>query len=420
MSNPTNSLEVVQPQAPEYVEQNISMVQEYAKARIQSAYMVALQRPRQIEVIRQEVLRECSRPSFCTPDETKNGSSLAIYRVPRGSVKQSDGTWVNNNIEGPTIRFAEMLLRSWRYLSIEVNPMGEDDKQRMLQVICTDYQSCNFTSEIVAVPKTVERKKPKAGDEVVSQRTNTYGDPVYTVKATDDELAMRTNALISKARRNLILQAVPGWLIEEGVDMVRTTARTKDAQDPDAARRKLFDAYRTVGVSVEQIVDYLGHTNALSPAELEDLRGYYSGIKDGFTTWGAVVASKDSNAGDEEIAQKLDKRFEGLGMTPAVIRRTKAKYLGRDKELIEWLDSELAKKANDGGKKEEPKLCAHGVPEGTHCAKCAAEDDARIATEQQKTAQQDKPVEQEKPKPEPVKQQDAPKPTAAPVEEEGW
>ena len=396
MSDPRTSLEVVPAQAPEYVEQNVSMVQEYAKARIQSAYMVALQRPRQIEVIRQEVLRECSRPSFCTPDETKNGSSLAIYRVPRGSVKQNDGTWVNNNIEGPTIRFAEMLLRSWRYLSIEVNPMGEDDKQRMLQVICTDYQSCNFTSEIVAVPKTIERKKPKAGDEVVSQRTNTYGDPVYLVKATDDELAMKTNALISKARRNLILQAVPGWLIEEGVEEVRKTARTKDAQDPDAARRKLFDAYRNVGVSVEQIIDYLGHSNQLSPAELEDLRGYYSGIKDGFTTWAAVVASKEGATEDKGSAEQLEKLFADLGMAPAVVRRTKAKYLGRYKELIEWLTAEIAKKANDGGKKEEVK------PEPVKA----------------EPVEQQKPVEQEKPNSEPVKQQDAPKPAV--VEEEGW
>jgi hypothetical protein len=344
MSNPTTSLEVQEPNLPEYTEQNVSMVQQYATARIQSAYIVAAKSPRNVEVIRQEVLRECSRPSFCTPDESKNGSSLAIYRVPRGSVKikgeNGRDEWVNNNIEGPTIRFAEMLLRSWRYLSIEVNPMGEDDKQRLLQVICTDYQSCNFTSEIVSVPKTVERKKLKAGDECLAQRTNTYGDPVYLVKATDDELAMRTNALISKARRNLILQAVPGWLIEEGVDKVRETARQKDAQDPDAARRKLFDAYQTVGVSVAQIVEYLGHSNALSPVELEDLRGYYSGIREGVTSWAAIVASKESTSGEDKNADKVQQMFTELEYTDAVIRRTKAKYVGNLPKLVAYLEAQ--------------------------------------------------------------------------------
>ena len=418
MSNPTTAIEVLSQQTPEYVEQNVSMVQQYATARIQSAYQVAINRPRQIEVIRQEVLRECSRPSFCNPDETKNGSSLAIYRVPRGSVKQSDGTWVNNNIEGPTIRFAEMLLRSWRYLSIEVNPMGEDDKQRMLQVICTDYQSCNFTSEIVAVPKTVERKKPKPGDEVVSQRTNTYGDPVYLVKATDDELAMRTNALISKARRNLILQAVPGWLIEEGVEMVRTTARTKDAQDPDAARRKLFDAYASVGVTASQLAEYLGHGNQLSPAELEDLRGYYSGIKDGYTTWAAVVASKDG-AEDRGATDQLERLFADLAMTPAVIRRTKAKNLGRDAELVAWLEGEIAKKQNDGGKKNEPNpqqvASSNGRSEATtQPTPPMPSIKTALSTPTANIQSQGKSYGD-------TKQQDAPKQqTLVPAEEEGW
>ena len=414
MSTQTNALEVQPAQIPEYTEQNVSMVQQYATARIQSAYTVALHRPRQIEIIRQEVLRECSRPSFCTPDEAKNGSSLAIYRVPRGSVKQSDGTWVNNNIEGPTIRFAEMLLRSSRYLSIEVNPMGEDDKQRLLQVICTDYQSCNFTSEIVAVPKTVERKKPRAGDEIVSQRTNTYGDPVYLVKATDDELAMRTNALISKARRNLILQAVPGWLIEEGVEMVRATARKKDAEDPDAAKRKLFDAYAMVGVTAAQLVEYLGHSNMLSPTELEDLRGYYAGIREGVTSWSAIVASKDGAAGEDNTDKRVKEMFAELEYTDAVIRRTKAKYISNLPKLLDYLEGQVAKKKNDGGKKEpsEENPTTASKPKASPTAEPAGdtEDEAYAKFEAEEKA-----AAQAKRSPAPAKQA-----SLSPVEEEGW
>jgi len=173
--------------ANQYIEQSVSMVQQLATARIQSAYTMAVRKPRQIEVIRQDALLECRRPSFCSPDESKNGSSLAIYRVPRGSVKDAGGNWVSNNIQGPTIRFAEMLLRVWGHLSIDLSPLGEDEKAQIYQVSCTDYQTCNFLSEIVAVPKTVERKKTKATDLILSQRTNSYGDPVYIVAATDEE-----------------------------------------------------------------------------------------------------------------------------------------------------------------------------------------------------------------------------------------
>ena len=62
----------------QFSEQNVSMMQQLATAQIQSRYQIAVRFPRDIERVRQEMLRECSRPSFCTPDESKNGSSIAI------------------------------------------------------------------------------------------------------------------------------------------------------------------------------------------------------------------------------------------------------------------------------------------------------------------------------------------------------
>ena len=330
-----------------YVEQNVSMVQQYATARIQSAYTVAARQPRNIEVIRQDILKECSRPAFCAPDDTKNGSSLAIYRVPRGNIKKQ-GEWVQNNIEGPTIRFAEMMLRAWKYLSVEIQPLGEDEDQKLLQVVCTDYQSCNFTTEMVTVPKRIERRKPKPDDIVLGQRTNSYGENVYTVVPTDDELAMRTNALVSKARRNLILQMVPGWLIEEGMKQCRMTAAKKDAADPDAAKRSIFDAFATVGVTADQLTAYLGHTNQLNPAEMDELRGYFSGIREGFTTWAAIMASKEEGGKDSGQAEQIDKLFDELEYTPRQRTQTRGKYATDPAKLLVWLTEQVTKKRNDG------------------------------------------------------------------------
>ena len=248
-----------------------------------------------------------------------------------------------------------MLLREWGFLSIEVNPMGETEDYKLLQVVCTDYQSCNFTSEIVNVPKSIERKKQRGDDELISQRTNSYGDPVYLVKATDDEIAMKTNALVSKARRNLILQAVPGWLIEEAITKVRETARQKDAADPDAAKRKLFDAFATVGVSAQQLSEFIGHGNALSPAELEDLRGYFSGIKEGYTTWAAIIAAKEEHKDDDGTAAGIAAAFEFLELPVAQVRKIKAKHIGKDADLLAWLTGEVAKKQNNGAKQDEKK-----------------------------------------------------------------
>lgn len=398
MSNQTNGLEVVPPQAPEYVEQNVSMVQQLATAQIQSRYMMAARFPRNIDQVRQEMLKECQRPSFCTPDESKNGSSIAIYRVPRAKT----------NIEGVTIRFAEMSARSYRNLGIEVQGIGEDQGMKRYQVVCTDYETNLFFTEMVDVPKSIERSYAKDTDVVLSQRTNSYGKPVFTVIGTDDDLAMKRNALISKATRNLIMKHIPGWLVEECVDRIRETVRTKDAADPDAAKRKLYDAFANIGVTAAQLTEYLGHGNPLSPAELEDLRGYYSGVKEGYTTWKEVVEAKENATEDKSGAEQLDKLFAELAMTPAVIRRTKAKYLGRDKELVEWLTGEIAKKANDGGKKEEPANPTQ--PSDTK---------QETATDSSSTPPSS-PATVIEAKPEPAKQQDAPKQNLAPAEEEGW
>lgn len=362
-----NELQIQQQNGVGFVEQNASMMQQLATAQIQSRYMVAARFPRNIDQVRQEMLKECQRPSFCTPDDSKNGSSIAIYRVPRAKT----------NIEGVTIRFAEMAARSYRNIGVEVQGIGEDDRVKRYQVTCTDYETNLFFTEMVDVPKSIERSYTKDTDTVLSTRTNSYGKPVYTIIGTDDDLAMKRNALISKATRNLIMKHIPGWLVEECIDKVRETARAKDAEDPDAAKRKLYDAFASIGVTPAQLAEYLGHNNALSPAELEELRGYYSGIKEGFTTWKEVVAAKENTGEDaEQAAQHIADLFAKLEYTPAQIRNLKAKHIGQGEKLVEYLEAQVAKKQNDGSAapKEEAKTAEPADTEPAAAAKAAAKD----------------------------------------------
>lgn len=413
MSNQTNGLEVVPPmQMAEYQEQSASMVQQREKAKIESRYIMALRAPRDLDVVRQKMLRECSRPSFCAPDMGKNGSSVAIYRVPRGG----------NNIEGVTIRFAEMAKRCYGHIFVEVTPLGEDENQQIYQIESTDYQNNDGGSEIVMVPKRIERSYAKASDTVLSQRTNSKGQPVYTIVPTDDDLQVKRNALNSKARRNVIMQCIDGWLVQECIDKIRETAANRDAEDPGAAKTRVFDAFASIGVTAPMLNEYLGHANPLSPAELEDLRGYYGGIKEGYTTWGEIVASKESATEDKSGAEQLEKLFNELAMTPAVIRRTKAKYLGRDKELVEWLTGEIAKKANDGGKKEAPANPTQ-EPTASESTKPASSDSAPTtytSTASSTPTATTQSHGQSSSATQPMKQQEAPKQSLDPAEEEGW
>jgi hypothetical protein len=330
-----------------YVEQNASMMQQMATAQIQSRYQVALRFPRDPDVVRQKMLAQCDRPTFFLPDESKNGSSVAIYRVPRGG----------NTIEDVTIRFAEMAMRAHGNMSTDIVILGEDSDKCLYQVACTDYESNNTHTEIVGVSKLVERSYVKDGDVVVSQRMNSKNKPVYRIVGTEDDIQGKRNALFSKSKRNLIKAQIDQGLIEECKTRLKENAAKKDAEDPEGAKKKLYDAFNAAGVSATDLNSFLGHTNKLSPAELGELRGYYAAIVNGYATWKEILAERNADDGKDDDAdqqakqEQLDKLFADLSMTPAQIRNIKAKYVNRPGGLLKYLQDQLAKKANDGGEK---------------------------------------------------------------------
>lgn len=327
-----------------YQEQSTSLMMQRATAEIQSRYAIAVKFPRDIDVARQAMLKECQRPSFCMPDPSKNNSSVAIYRVPRA------GT----SIEGVTVRFAEMCLRSYKNIGIDVTPLGGDSRELHYLVSCTDYETNNVLTEMVSVPVTIERKFVKDGDQVVGNRQNSKGELLYLIIGTDDDIAMKRNARISKARRNLIMQHIPGWLVEECVQQVRATCRKKDAEDPDAAKRTLYDAFGQVGVSAEQLSQVVG-SGQLNPAQLEELRGYYAAIKEGQASWQEIVESRESEDENQEAAEcakEAQMLYAQLKWTPARQRKASAQYVTNPKGLVEMLKAEVAKSA--AGQQEPP------------------------------------------------------------------
>jgi len=376
----------------EYQEQSISMVQQREKAKIESRYIMALRQPRDLEVVRQKMLRECSRPSFCAPDMSKNGSSVAIYRVPRGGSK----------IEGVTIRFAEMAKRCYGHIFVEVTPLGEDETQQIYQVEATDYQNNDGGSEIVIVPKRIERSFAKDSDVVLGRRENSQGKTTFTIVPTDDDLQVKRNALNSKARRNVIMQCIDGWLVEECKAKIRETAAAKDAENPGAAKTAIFDAFASIGVSAVQLNDYLGHADALSPAELDELRSFFGGIQQSYTTWAEIAASKGEGK-DDGSAERIEALVKELEYTPAQARTKKAKYAGRPKELIEWLEGEVAKKRNDGSKREtssakrDEQSPSGSVGESREKTEPKTTHRESTEPEPQQDAKKSGPVEQEKP-----------------------
>ena len=138
--------------------------------------------------------------------------------------------------------------------------MHDDDRQMIVQITAIDLETNSIETSEIIVPKTVERKFVKDGQEILGERENSAGKKVYLVRATESEIDMTRKALISKALRNAIFRLVPAELVQTALDTARKTIRSADAKDPKDATRRLIACFGEQGVTVDQIELYIGHT----------------------------------------------------------------------------------------------------------------------------------------------------------------
>jgi hypothetical protein len=275
------------------VETSSTVLAAQAKALVEARYMVAMHRPRDLDVVRARLMADAKRPGF---------AEVAIYQKPIGKDPEKWPT-------GPSIRFAEAAIRAMGNCVIEAITIFDDPDRRIVRVTATDLESNASWSSDSSIQKTVERSYIKDGEAPLSSRLNSYNKPVYTVRATDDDILNKVNALLSKSYRTLGLRLVPGDIVDEVENECWKTRRTKDAKDPDAARLQLFDAFGRQGVTIEQLKTYLGHDGkVLTPKEQETLRALFNALRDGETTWVEIMAekSKVDDAKDGGKAGKAD------------------------------------------------------------------------------------------------------------------
>lgn len=257
------------------VESASSAIAAQSKAMVESRYIMAMRNPRNMDAVRQELLKECRRPSFA-----HNKSAYYIKPIGQG-------------VEGLGIRFVEVALRCMKNVLVETTMIFEDEIKEVHRVSVTDLEA-NITYPLdVRVSKTVERSKPNGDGSYLSVRKNSYGRDVFTLLGTDDDLLNKRGALISKAIRTIGLRIIPGDLCDEAEEIIKAIRLDAAAQDPDAARRKLVDAFAEIGVTATDLTGYLGHDiGKCSPAQIVTLRGIYGAIRDGEATWQTVMTNK--------------------------------------------------------------------------------------------------------------------------------
>lgn len=265
-----------------------------ARAAIEARYVMALQRPRGFMDVRDKVLKACKRPGF---------ARSAIYSKPVGG----------QSVRGLSVRFAEEAARCMGNLLIESPVIFDDAEKQIVKVSVTDLESNTGYSEEITIEKTVERRQLRGDQKPIASRTNSTGQTVYIVQATDDDILNKRNALKSKAIRNGVLRILPSDITEEARDLCDETARNRTAQDPDAERKWIADNFRVFGVTPAHIAEYLGHDLGSATAdELVKLREIGVAIDSNETTWSDVIGRKAADAEKAQASAKKSDLAEAL------------------------------------------------------------------------------------------------------------
>lgn len=244
-----------------------------ARAAVESRYVMAMNRPRDVDAARLAILKECKRPGF---------AAVARYRKP-----------VGEGVEGPSIRFAETAIRAMTNMLQEVATIYEDPEKRIVRVTVSDLETNTTYFGDVTIEKTVERNKLAPGQVPLSSRVNSVGKTTYRVEATEDDLLNKVGALVSKQLRTLALRLIPGDILEDAMAQVKATLEAEDAADPATTRKKLVDVFDSLGVKPSGLRDYLGHDlDGITASELVELRAVAVAIRDGEANWKDALEHK--------------------------------------------------------------------------------------------------------------------------------
>jgi hypothetical protein len=248
-----------------------------AEAAIKAMFaMAAMLPPRSENEARRRLLDACARPAF---------AAKSRYAVPRAG----------KTITGWSIRFAEAAIRAWGKIDVLATVVSEDGDKRVLNIRVIDLERVVSFGVDAVVHKTVERRTVPEGVVPLGERLNSTGEIVYLLPAREDDLVMKTAAIVSKALRTCGLRHIPQDILDECADAVRQAADGGD--DREAQIRKVVDAFAGLGVRVADLARYLGQpVESVTPTQINDLRGLWTALEEGTTTWAAIMQERDGGS----------------------------------------------------------------------------------------------------------------------------
>lgn len=210
-------------------------------------------------------------------------------------------------IEGPSVRFAEIVAASWGNLRVQAQIVEDDGKFITAQGRCWDLE--NNVAAAVDVRRKITTKDGK--------------------RFSDDMINTTANAACSIAFRNAVMKIVPMAMARSIYIKARQVA-IGDASTLVAKRGSMIEYFRKMNISAEQVCA------AVSKASIEDIT-----VEDLATLKGMATAIKDGETTVDEAFPRIDvkknQNTEKPPTTPGPAGETQKETIAKTKQSTDPL-----------------------------------------------------------------------------------
>lgn len=247
-------------------------------AQVEGQIVLAKRFPRSVVQALEKIEIACARQRFAED---------ALYSYPRGGAQ----------VEGPSIRMAEMLGQSWQNMEYGIREVESRQGESLMQAFCWDMEN-NVRSVKEFTVKHVRSKKSGNVD---------LTDPRDIYEMTANMGARRMRACI--------LSLIPQDIIEDAVDMVNKTLAGKSDEPLIDRIKKMAKAFKKdCGVTQIQIEErQMKKLESVTEKELIELRKIYKSIVDGMSKpeqWFEPEGKAEMKAKADNLAGKKGKKTD--------------------------------------------------------------------------------------------------------------
>ena len=280
--------------------QSHSAIVESARANkeIEASVLLAKRYPRDEKLAVNRIINSCSRVAL---------AENSIYSFRRGG----------QTVEGPTIRLAEVIARSWGNLQFGVKEVERAANHSIVEAFCWDLETNVRSAKEFSVLHVRDTKQ--------GQKQLTNERDIYETVANQG----------ARRLRNCILSCIPEDVLSIALENVNHTllkAAQGTAIDMQARIRTMIEAFQELKVTRAMLEEYLGSKpEAATDKQIVALQKAYASLKGGHSEIDAWFKMPDmatqivkedvqkSNAQDMDKLNKLIKQAEKAGVAMETI-----------------------------------------------------------------------------------------------------